>query len=325
MPDAVLQTLIDVFRELEGGQDMALNVVKANALKTEGKSLIVYGHAGIGKTHALGTLPEGKTLVVDLDRGTETIAATGHDVVQPASRAELDEVLDGLEDGSLKYLFVAIDSLSELEKLLQTGRKVAKGKEFLSMREYGESAEIIRELMRKFRDLRQKGVNVVFTCLEQILDVQVSESEVRTMSAPMLTKKFSLEACGLVDMVARLSANPNTGKRELRFVGDDTFVAKTRVAAVEAVEPPDLTRLYRKIYGIKQPPAKPGAEAKADAKAEADAKAKPGAKAGSDAKGKPGPPPKRKAPAKAEPGGEAPSGPEAEEAETPQTGPEAGG
>ena len=303
MPDIVMETLIDIFRELEGERTVALNILKADALKTEGKSLIVYGHAGIGKTHALGTLPEGKTLIVDLDRGTETIAATSHDVVQPASRAELDEVLEGLKDGSLKYIFVAIDSLSELEKLLQTGRKVAKGKEFLSMREYGESAEIIRELMRKFRDLRQSGINVVFTCLEQILDVQVSESEVRTMSAPMLTKKFSLEACGLVDMVAHMAVNPNTGKRELHFVGDDTFVAKTRVAAVDPVEEPNLTRLYRKIYGIKPPPAKPKPETKAESKTKAKA----------------GPPPaKRQAPPEPDPG-EAPAPePEPDAPEPPQ-------
>jgi len=262
MPDIVLETLIDIFRELEGESTMALNIVKADALKTEGKSLIVYGHAGIGKTHALGTLPESKTLIVDLDRGTETIAASRHDVVQPASLGEIYEVHDGLKDGSLKYRFVAIDSLTELEKLLQTSRKVAKSKEFLSMREYGESAELIRELMRKFRDLRRHGVNVVFTCLEQILDVQISESEVRTLSAPLLTKKFSLEACGLVDMVARMVINPNTGRRELHFAGGDPFVAKTRVRAVDPVEPPDLTRLYRKIYGIKPPPAEAKAESK---------------------------------------------------------------
>jgi hypothetical protein len=69
----------------------------------------------------------------------------------------------------------------------------------------------------------------------------------------MLTKRFSLEAAGLLDMVARLTMNPNTGERELHFAGGQEFIAKTRVHAVEAVEAPDLTALFRRIYGIKAP------------------------------------------------------------------------
>ena len=314
MPDIVLETLIDIFKELEGDSTMALNIVKADALKTKGKSLIVYGHAGIGKTYALGTLPEGKTLIVDLDRGTETIAASGHDVVQPASLGEIYEVHDGLKDGSLKYRFVAIDSLTELEKILQAVRKKVKGKEFLSMREYGESAELIRELMRKFRDLRKLGINVVFTCLEQILDVQMSESEVRTMSAPLLTKKFSLEACGLVDMVAHLIVNPNTGRRELHFAGGDSCVAKTRVRAVDSVEPPDLTRLYRKVYGIKPPPAEAKAESKPNPPSPPKRQASPESRAQPESKRDAEPEPKPEAPEAPEPDQAADETPAAENA-----------
>ena len=101
---------------------------------------------------------------------------------------------------------------------------------------------------------------------EPKVDIQVSESETQTKAVPMLSKKFALEACGLVDMVARLVINPNSGERELRFAGNQEFLAKTRVHVVNPVEPPDLTMLYRKIFGIKAPKdeAEPKDESKGD-------------------------------------------------------------
>lgn len=253
MADIVLQTLIDIFKELEGGRDMAVTIRKANTLKTEGKSLLIYGDSGFGKTYAAGTLPEGKTLIIDIDVGVETLSKTDHEVVRPDSVAELKEIYEGLRDGSLAYRFVVIDSLTELEKRVQMFRKQAKGKEFISMKEYGETSELMREYMRKFRDLRNEGISVIFTALEMPLDIQVTESDTQTKAVPMLSKKFALEACGLVDMVARLVINPNSGERELHFAGSREFLAKTRVHAVNPVEPPDLTMLYRKIFGIKAP------------------------------------------------------------------------
>ena len=245
---------------------MAVTIRKANTLKTEGKSLLIYGDSGFGKTYAAGTLPEGKTLIIDIDVGVETLSKTDHEVVRPDSVVELKEIYEGLRDGSLAYRFVVIDSLTELEKRVQMFRKQAKGKEFISMKEYGETSELMREYMRKFRDLRNEGISVIFTALEMPLDIQVSESETQTKAVPMLSKKFALEACGLVDMVARLVINPNSGERELRFAGNQEFLAKTRVHVVNPVEPPDLTMLYRKIFGIKAPKdeAEPKDESKGD-------------------------------------------------------------
>ena len=249
----VRDVLEDIFRELEGDGHMAVTIVKANTLRTEGKSLLIYGDSGVGKTHAIGTLPVGKTLLIDMDAGSETLSETEHDVVRPATFAEFREVYEGLRDGSLKYRFVAVDSLTELEKSLQIFRKHTKGKEFISMKEYGETSELMREYVRKFRDLRNQGISVIFTALEMPLDIQVSESETQTKAVPMLSKKFALEACGLVDMVARLAINRNSGERELHFAGGREFVAKTRVHAVDPVESANLSDLYRKIFGIKAP------------------------------------------------------------------------
>lgn len=222
-----------------------------------------------------GEIPDGKI--------AQRLFLAALNVVRPSLLAEVNEVWEGLDDGTLKYRFVGIDSLSELERLLQASRKHAKSKEFLSLREFGESAEIIRDLVRKFRDLRNRGISVIFTALEMVMDIQVTESETVTKAVPMLTKRFALEAAGLMDMVARLIVNPNTGQRELHFAGSQEFIAKTRVHCVNAVEPPDLTALFRKIYGIKAPAE--GERAKTEEPAAEPAKPlKPGKKASENGK-----------------------------------------
>jgi len=249
----VLDVLKDIFRELEGDGDMSLKVMKAATLKSEGKSMLIYSHSGTGKTWTLGSLPPSKTLILDVDKGIETISESDHDVVRPEGAEEILEICRRLEAGELKYRFVGVDSLSELEKLLQVERKRLKKREFLSLREYGESSEILRELVRRFCALRSHGITVVFTCLETLLDIQLSDDQIVSKSLPLLSKKLTLEVCGLMDLVCRLTINPSTGGRELHFAGSNDFIAKTRVHAVDPVEPPDLTALFRKVYGIKAP------------------------------------------------------------------------
>ena len=248
----VRDVLIDTFRELEGDGDMSVNVVRASKLANEGNSLLVYGDSGRGKTFCVGSLPVGLTLILDFDRGVETLSQTEHHVVRPDSYEELMEVYQGLVDGSLKYRFVALDSLSELEKAIQAERKRVKGKPFTSLKEFGESSELMREIVRKFRDLRAQGITAVFTCLEMSLDIELGDSQVITKHVPLVSRKFALEVCGLADMVSRLLINPSTRERELHFAGCSEFIAKTRVHAVNPIEPPDLTALFRKIYGIKE-------------------------------------------------------------------------
>ena len=248
----VRDVLKDIFRELEGDGDMAVNVVTANKLASEGKSLLIYADSGRGKTWCVGTLPIGLTLILDFDRGVETLSQSEHHIVRPDSYEELMEVYRGLRDGSLKYRFVALDSLSELEKAVQAERKRVKGKPFTSLKEYGESSELLRDTVRRFRDLRAQGITTVFTCLEMPLDIELGDSQVITKHVPLVSRKFALELCGLVDLVGRLLVRPDTGERELHFAGKRGFIAKTRVHNVDPVEPPDLTALFRKIYGIKE-------------------------------------------------------------------------
>ena len=228
---------------------MSLEILKSNELKQEGIAVLLYGPSGFGKTTLLGTLPEGKTLICDMEGGTSSISDRAHDVIRIKTLKELTELYEALQNGELNYRFVAFDSSSELEKSIQFSRKNLKGKTFMSMREYGETAEIMREYVRKFRNLKYQGITVVFTALEMLVDI-VSETETRSKRVPLVSRKFYEEFCGLMDLVGRLVIDKESGDRAILFEGNDHFLAKTRIKVVNPVESPDLTVLFRKIYGI---------------------------------------------------------------------------
>jgi phage nucleotide-binding protein len=232
---------------------MTLEIVKSNELKQEGIAAMVYSPSGFGKTTLLGTLPEKLTLICDIEGGTASISDRAHDVIRIKTLKELIELYEALDNGELRYRFVCLDSVSELEKAVQFSRKHIKGKTFLSMKEYGETAEIMREYVRKFRNLKYQGVTVVFTALEMLVDI-VSETDTRTKRVPLVSRKFYEEFCGLMDLVGRLVIDKESGERALLFEGNDHFLAKTRIKGVEQIEQPDLTTLFRKIYGIDPKP-----------------------------------------------------------------------
>jgi phage nucleotide-binding protein len=228
---------------------MALEILKSNELKQEGIAMAIYAPSGSGKTFSLGTLPEGLTLVCDFEGGTTSISDKAHDIIRIKSLSELIELYEALKSGKLRYRFVALDSISELEKAVQFSRKHTKGKQFMSLREFGETAEIMREYIRKFRDLKYQGITVIFTALEMLVDI-VTETDARTKRVPLVSKKFYEELCGLMDLVARLVIHQESSERALLFEGNENFLAKTRIKGVNRVEPADLTKLFRKVYGI---------------------------------------------------------------------------
>lgn len=239
---------------------MKFNIVKSNELKREGTASLVYSPSGFGKTTLLGTLPERLTLICDIEGGTASISDKAHDIIRIKSLSELIELYEALKNGELQYRFVALDSISELEKAIQFSRKHIKGKQFMSLKEFGETSEMMREYIRKFRNLKYQGITVVFIALEMLVDV-VTTSDMRTKRVPLVSKKFYEELCGLMDLVGRLVIRQETGERALLFSGDDNFLAKTRIRCVNQVEVADLSDIFRRIYGIS---AKPEASTEAN-------------------------------------------------------------
>lgn len=228
-----------------------MEIKKTNHLDQKGHSLIIYADSGKGKTTCLGTLPEKETLIIDIEGGLASIQHKSIDFISiPEGKPGIQkfkEIHEALITGKMNYKYVCLDSITELEKYLQFALLGIRGKEFLQLKEYGDSAQKMREYLRLYRDLTTVGINVIFTALEMPLEIQKNTDELITKLFPMMSKKLAPEICGYVDIVARLVVNSKTGERKLNLIGSDNQIGKTRLRHLDDLESADLSYLFKKI------------------------------------------------------------------------------
>jgi phage nucleotide-binding protein len=198
-----------------------------------GKTILVYGESGVGKSTLLGTLP-GKTLILDVEGGLKVIRGR-EDVYRvkiPETLENLKSVFDALcGSENIDFANVCLDSATELEKFMLIRLAGDSKSGMPSLQDYGTCSFRMREYMRKLRDLREKGVNVIVTCLEMPLELEQSDNTIRTRLYPMLARKLAPEICGLFDIVARLEVSTKAGHEGLRFLrldGTENVIGKNR-------------------------------------------------------------------------------------------------
>jgi len=125
-------------------------------VEQQGAKLLIYGESGAGKTTSLKTAP-GKTLVVSMESGLLSIKdADNLTAIEVKEASEIEEIAQMLENGTLDYDTVCLDSITEMSEILLSQEK-AKSKD--PRRAYGEVIEVMIKTMRRFRDL---PIHVVF-------------------------------------------------------------------------------------------------------------------------------------------------------------------
>lgn len=196
-------------------------------MSTEKQTDLLYGPPGMGKTTLLGQLP-GKTLIVDVDRGTSVLQGKANiDVVRlDESLADLPKVLDMLEKKN-PYDNVCIDSLSELEKAMLTvyGRE-GKNDGAPEQGHYLKVQFKIADYCRRFRAL---SGNTIFTAWEMQKEIIAQDGSKYTQARPMLGDKSVDLICGLCDVVGRIVISTKDGERYVWFEASQTVVAKDRL------------------------------------------------------------------------------------------------
>lgn len=209
-----------------------MQISKISDIEVNSQTSMIYGVPGAGKTTVIGELP-GKTLILDLDKGTSVLAGSDKDisVVRFNNVQEIFDAVSKLEK-DCPFDFIALDSVSELQKIMLTelGRE-GRNSGVPEMRHYQQVDFKITDLCRRIRNLGKNFVMTAWELQEEITD----ESGVKyTRAKPMLSgKTISETVCGLCEMVGRIvtyeDKESGDHKRVIAFDARQSMYAKDRI------------------------------------------------------------------------------------------------
>ena len=225
-------------------------------------NLLVYGESGVGKTRLIGSadeIPEMRpVIIIDLEGGTLSIRDLypGVDVVRVDKWHQFQGIYDELAAGKHPYKTVGLDSLSEMQKfnMADIMNKVVlkdadRDPDVPSMREYMKNGEILRRLVRAFRDLPMHTLMSALPRLDK--DNQTSKIKVR----PALSDKLATEVPAYMDEVLyHYKKTVGSDVKRLALTsGTDKEVAKDRSGALpDVLENPTMKVIYDYIFKTKE-------------------------------------------------------------------------
>lgn len=164
---------------------------------------------------------------------------------------------DQLTKKDLKvYKTIVIDSLTEVQKYVMyrlLGTNIGEARLDIppdqpEFKEWGQGAEMIRLLIRSFRDL---PMNVIIVCGENRQMDQMQQIH----RIPSLPGKLSNEIGYFLDVVGYMAARPGEGgdlERRLYLQPGKTFTAKCRIRALDGVsfiDEPTMSKLVSATKG----------------------------------------------------------------------------
>ena len=204
-----------------------MNIMKATDMKTENLTVLIYGAPGMGKTTLLGE-QKGRTLIIDIDKGTSVLAGNDNvDIVRISENiGEIQNLIKELQKTN-EYKNICIDSVSELERaMLSYFGRVGNNKGVPTLQDYLRADTYIIDWCRQFRSL---PCNIIFTAWEKYTEITSPTGEKYTRATPLLRDKNMENLCGLCDIVGRIVTNPDNGERYVWLEGKPEMIAKDRI------------------------------------------------------------------------------------------------
>ena len=204
-----------------------MNITKAKDIKPENLSVLIYGAPGMGKTTLLGN-QRGRTLIIDIDKGTSVLAGNENvDIVRISENVgEIPGIIKELQS-KCEYDNVCLDSMSELERaMLAYFGRMGNNKGVPSQ---GDYLRVDYYIIDWCRQLRRLPCNVIFTVWEKYAEITAPTGEKYTRTTPLLRDKNMENLCGLCDIVGRIVTNTENGDRYVWLEGRPEVVAKDRI------------------------------------------------------------------------------------------------
>ena len=210
-------------------------------MHSNGVKVLVYGHAGVGKTTLSTTMPN--PVIISAEGGLLSIKDSNIPYIEVANMSDLKEAYAWLtSDEGKKFDSVILDSLSEIGEVVLIHEKTQTKD---GRAAYGEMATQMTSLIRAFRDL--PGKNVLMTA-----KVEKSQDETgRMMYAPSMPgAKLGQTLPYFFDLVLALRVEKDAdgvAQRALMCDSDGLWMAKDRSGKLQAWEQPDLGAIIREI------------------------------------------------------------------------------
>lgn len=209
-------------------------------MEDKGRTVMVYGKAGRGKTSLLNTL-KGKILLINIDCGEQVLDARNEandfDICTLVSRKlqnpiesvrKLESFIDYLmSQEELPWDYIVVDNISELEDIyadaLRKKRNQVYSEDFLNI---DVGVDILR-ILKKMRNLTYLSPDVLYLAWEKTVKITDSDGEVHSEKGPMIMGTTQLKIEGLVDFVLAMRVDKK-GERYLQLDADHKYSCKKR-------------------------------------------------------------------------------------------------
>jgi len=222
---------------------MAIQLKSTGNVSSQGVKMLVYGHAGSGKTSLIATLPN--PVILSAEAGLLSIADANLPFIEIKSIKDLHEAYQWTTSAeSQQFESIALDSISEIaEVVLNDEKKLTKD----PRQAYGALQEQMTEIIRAFRDLPSKNVYFTAKCEKS------QDEQGRLLYAPSMPgAKLGQQLPYFFDEVLALRVEKDAEgnpQRALMCESDGLWQAKDRSGKLAAWEAPDLGAIIKKMGG----------------------------------------------------------------------------
>lgn len=201
---------------------------------------LIYGPAGSGKTVFAGTAQ--KALFGSAEAGLLSIAEKSPSFVQINSFKDLMALYLYLKDEDHDYETVIIDSITEINEIIKLDIEKRTG-HALQLQDWGEVAQKIADILRKFRDL---PMHVLLIAQEQYIN---DEQKIKKI-VPELNGRSAMAIARYMDIVGYIHIEAD-GQRWIETSTNRNLLTKDRTRKIGDDTPMDFNEWINKASEIK--------------------------------------------------------------------------